>query len=129
MLQATAIFLLCALPLAAQTNVLTYKNNNARTGANTTETVLTQQNVNANSFGKLWFFATDGWVDAQPLYVSNLTIPGQGTHNVLYVATENDTLYALDANTAAVIWILGLMRLERSWASRTKRVIWSMLYS
>jgi len=108
MLQATAIFLLCALPLAAQTNVLTYKNNNARTGANTTETVLTQQNVNANSFGKLWFFATDGWVDAQPLYVSNLTIPGQGTHNVLYVATENDTLYALDANTAAVIWQVSL---------------------
>ena len=107
---AALIFIMAGLPFAlpAQTNVLTYKNNNARTGANLTETILTPQNISPTSFGKLWFFQTDGWVDAQPLYVSNLVMPGHGTHNVLYVATENDTVYALDANTAAVLWQVSL---------------------
>ena len=94
--------------LPAQTNVLTYHNNNARTGANLTETILTPANIGPSSFGKLWSFRADGWVDAQPLYVSNLVIPGHGTHNVLYVATENDSVYALDAKTAAVLWHVSL---------------------
>jgi hypothetical protein len=99
------------LPLAVfgQTNVLTYKNNNARTGANTTETVLTHGNVNSTHFGKLWFLPSDGWVDAQPLYVSNLVLPGHGTHNTLFVETENDTVYALDAITGAILWQVSLL--------------------
>jgi len=98
------------LPLAAQTNVLTYHNNAARTGQNLTETTLTLSNVNSTTFGKLFQVTLDGVVDAQPLFVSGVAIPNQGTHNVLIVATENDSLYALDANTGAQLWKLSLLR-------------------
>jgi PQQ-like domain len=90
-------------------NVLTYHNNSARTGANLAETTLVPSNVNYNNFGKLWTFSTDGWVDAQPLYVSNLNMGSQGVHNVLFVATENDTLYAIDAISAAILWQSSLL--------------------
>ncbi len=87
-----------AAPLAAKgTNVLTYHNNNSGTGANLNETTLTPQNVNASSFGKLFSYDLDGQVYAQPLEVSNLRIDGK-VHNVLFVATENDSVYALDAD-------------------------------
>lgn len=82
---------------AGGTDVLTYHNDNSRTGANLNETTLTPQNVNASSFGKLFHYNVDGQVYAQPLVVSNLRIGGQ-VHNVLIVATENDSVYALDAN-------------------------------
>jgi len=89
--------------LRAQVNVITTHNDNARTGANTQETILTPANVNSTKFGKLFSVAVDGYVYAQPLYLSGVTING-GTHNVLYVATEHDSLYALDANTGAILW-------------------------
>ena len=85
-------------------DVTTFHDDNSRTGANTEETTLTPANVNSTDFGKIDKSPTDGKVDAQPLYVSNVAIPGQGTHDVLYVATENDSLYAFDANTGAVLW-------------------------
>jgi hypothetical protein len=97
------------LPLMAQTNVLTYHNNVARTGSNLAETTLTPSNVNAANFGKLFEATLDGVVDAQPLYVAGVAIPNQGTHNVLIVATENDSLYALDADTGAQLWKLSLL--------------------
>src|ERR1019366_7434579 len=81
----------------AQVNVTTYHNENARTGQNLQETILTPSNVNSSQFGKLFSVAVDGWVYAQPLYLSNINIAG-GTHNVLYVATEHDSLYAIDAD-------------------------------
>jgi hypothetical protein len=84
-------------PAAGGTDVLTYHNDNSRTGANLNETTLTPQNVNASSFGKLFSYKVDGQVYAQPLEVSNLRIDGQ-IHNVLFVATQNDSVYALDAN-------------------------------
>jgi len=64
--------------------VLTFHNDNMRTGRNSSETTLTLKNVNVNTFGKLFVIPTDGLVDAQPLYTPNLSIPGNGTHNVLF---------------------------------------------
>ncbi len=89
--------------LHAQVNVTTYHYDVARTGQNTQETILTPANVNAASFGKLFSVAVDGFVYAQPLYLSNVTISG-GTHNVVYVATEHDSLYAIDADNGTVYW-------------------------
>ena len=86
------------------TNVLTFHNDIQRTGQNLTETVLTPANVNSSSFGKLFSVSVDGKVDAQPLYVSQLNMPGQGSRAVTYVATEHDSVYALDAANGAFFW-------------------------
>ncbi len=92
-------------PLAIQypTDVLTYHNNVFRQGVTVQETTLTHANVNFNSFGKVGFFATDGKVDAQALYV-NKVFTGGGLPNVLYVVTENDSVYAFDANSGRQFW-------------------------
>jgi hypothetical protein len=88
---------------AAGVNVTTYHNDNARDGWNASETTLTPQNVNFNTFGKLRELPVDGKVDAEPLYVSGLSIAGQ-THNVLIVVTENASAYAFDADTGTQLW-------------------------
>ncbi|HXZ58918.1 MAG TPA: PQQ-binding-like beta-propeller repeat protein [Steroidobacteraceae bacterium] len=85
------------------TDVVTYKNDLARTAQNLTESVLTLANVSSSSFGKLRFLTTDGLVDAQPLYLSALTVGGSA-HNVVFVATENDTVYAFDSDNGTVLW-------------------------
>src|SRR4029077_8453023 len=83
---------------AALVDVLTYHNDNSRTGANLNETTLTPQNVNASSFGKLFSYKVDGDVYAQTLVVSQVRMNDGQVHNVLIVATENDSVYAFDAN-------------------------------
>jgi len=93
--------LLSAAVVSGQVSVLTWHNDNARTGQNLQETILTPANVHSTTFGRLATLSVDGKVDAQPLYVPSITIPNQGVHNVLYVATENDSLYAFDADTFA----------------------------
>ena len=85
-------------PAASDTAVLTYKNDNMRTGQTTDETTLTPGNVNAAHFGKRMSYAVDGQIYAQPLYVPNLTVNGQ-PHNVAFVATEHDSVYAFDADS------------------------------
>jgi hypothetical protein len=82
-------------------DVVTYHYDAMRTGANTNETVLTPANVNSTKFGLLGSFAVDGHVDGQPLYLSNVSIPGAGTKNVLYVVTEHDSVFAFDADSVS----------------------------
>ncbi len=91
------------------TNVTTYHNDNARTGQNLAETILTPSNVNSSSFGKLFVITVDGKVDAQPLYLTQVSIPNQGMHNVLYVATEHGSVYGLDADTGKALWQVSML--------------------
>jgi hypothetical protein len=83
----------------AQVSVLTEHNDIARTGQNVNETILTPANVNATNFGKLFSQTLVGGTHAQPLYVPDVTIPGKGPHNVVYVATVADYVYAFDADS------------------------------
>lgn len=92
-------------------DVVTYHYDNLRTGQNTKETFLTPANVNSTMFGKLGEFMVDGKVDAQPLYLSNMSIPGNGTRNVLYVVTEHGSVFAFNADsingsTGNPLWIV-----------------------
>jgi len=93
---------------APSTDVLTYHNDLARTGQYLAETTLTPSNVNTAQFGKVAFLAADGKVDAQPLYVSNVSMNG-ATHNIVYVATEHASLYAYDADSNAKLWQRSLL--------------------
>src|SRR3974377_703034 len=104
--------LVCATGLAG--DVLTYHNDNARTGQNLSETILTPANVGVNTFGKLFNVSLDGKVDAEPLYGSGVVFPTQGTLNALYVATEHDSVYAFDADTGAQLWKVTMLKTGES---------------
>ncbi|HEX3664426.1 MAG TPA: hypothetical protein VHU23_04245 [Rhizomicrobium sp.] len=86
----------------AQMNITTYHYDNNRSGWNSSETILTQSNVSSSTFGLLHTVLLDDQVDAQPLIVNNETINGS-THNVVYVATENNSVYAIDAQSGQII--------------------------
>jgi PA14 domain/Concanavalin A-like lectin/glucanases superfamily/Chitobiase/beta-hexosaminidase C-terminal domain/Immunoglobulin I-set domain len=100
-------------PNPSALNVLTYHNDNTRQGANTNEVLLTRANVNVSTFGRLITYPVDGYIYTQPLYVAGLVIPGQGTHNAVFVATEHNSVYAFDADNnggpnGGVLWSTNL---------------------
>lgn len=94
------------LAWVAAGQVLTSQYDNARTGSTLHETILTPANVNAGQFGKIFSFAVDGDVYAQPLFVPQVPVPGKGTHDVIFIATEHNSVYAFDAaaQPAAPLW-------------------------
>jgi hypothetical protein len=115
--QLIRIFLIGCLGAAmttAQTSVVTAQNDIGRTGRNLAEAQLTPANVNPALFGKLFSVPVDGYVYAQPLYLPNLTIAGAGKHNVVFIATEHDSVYAFDADSnrgsnALPLWRITLL--------------------
>ncbi len=109
------VFVLCLAtsPAFAQNNVLTQHNDNTRSGLNTNETILTPASVNVNSFGELFTQNVDGIIVGQPLYASQVLMNDGLVHNVVYVATQNNTVYAFDADStqgknASPLWSVSL---------------------
>jgi hypothetical protein len=102
--------------LATAGQMTTSQVDNARTGANLNETVLTPRNVNPQQFGKLFTLKVDGDVYAQPLFLSGVDVPGKGRHDVLYLATEHDSVYAFDAygNPTTPLWQVSLLQQDET---------------
>ncbi len=96
-------------PLAG---VFTQRYDNGRTGANSQEVLLTPSNVTESQFGKLFSLPVDGQVYAQPLYMENVSIPNQGAHNVVFIATQHDSVYAFDADgqSTTPLWQVSLLK-------------------
>jgi hypothetical protein len=105
----TTILFMAASANAQMTDVLTYHNDNARTGQALNEQILNSANVNADHFGKLRILTADGKVDAQPLYAAGVRIPARGLKNVLFVATEHDSVYAWDADGTSIFWKVSML--------------------
>lgn len=101
----------------AQVPFSTTRGNNTRTNSNTDEVLLTTTNVNKNSFGRLFSFPVDYVVMAQPLYMPSVNIPGQGAHNVIYVVTQADSVYAIDADTGTQLWYASMLNVGGTTAS------------
>ena len=97
--------------LLSQTSVTTWHYDNARTSANTSETMLAPSNVNRAGFGKLTTLPVDGFVVANPLYLPGVNVLGQGVHNIVYVATLHDSVYAFDADSTnnAPLWMTSIL--------------------
>lgn len=95
-----------SLTAFSQVNVLTANYDNGRSNSNLNETILTPSNVNAQQFGRVFTLPVDGQIYAQPLYAGQVAIPNAGTHNVLYVATQHNSVYAFDADawTGVPLW-------------------------
>ena len=111
LLLASLLAVLAAVQLVAQTAVTTWHYDAGRTSANTSEVLLAPSNVNVRSFGKLSTQPVDGIVVGHPLYLPGVNIPNQGTHNVVYVATMHDSVYAFDADNpnSGPLWMTSIL--------------------
>ena len=130
---------LCVVPSrsVAQKPILTWHYDNLRSGANTKEVVLTPENVNYKTFGKLSTKPVDGYVVAQPLYVPKLNIVGQGSHNVVFVATMHGSVYAFDADdiNTSPLWYTsvltysppGATTVSATWKGNSQTTGWTEL--
>ena len=105
-----AVLVVAFASTAWATDVVTYHNDIARTGRNLDETILNLSNVKSSTFGLLFTMPVDGIIDAEPLYLSSVSIPNQGTHNVIYAVTENDSVYAFDADSGTQLWQVSLLK-------------------
>jgi hypothetical protein len=112
--RTTVAIALAAAPVAAQ--VTTSQYDNLRTGATLNEKVLNPQNVNSRQFGKLGAFKVDGAVYAQPLFIPSVDVPGKGRHDLLFIATEHDSVYAFDADRPGdpPLWQVSVLDKARS---------------
>ena len=123
-MKRACLVLALAVPVTTTfAQVITSQYDNLRTGATLNERTLTPRNVNVQRFGKLGAFQVDGAVYAQPLLVPSLEIPGKGKHDVLFVATEHDSVYAFDADRPndPPLWHVSFLGGERSAAAVTAR--------
>src|SRR5690242_17319894 len=104
------------------TDVLTYHNDQQSTGLNSAETQLTAGNVNVANFGKRYATTLDGQAYTQPLYVAGLNItagPNAGVHNTVFVATQHDSLYAIDADSGIVLYKIAFLNLANALPNAT----------
>jgi hypothetical protein len=108
------LIVFCAMIGNAQVHILTGNGNNDRTNANLRETQLSPATVNPSAFGKLGVFQVDGQVYTQPLYISGLSISGTETHNVVYVSTMHNSVYAFDADAMSPVSLLWQVNLGPS---------------
>jgi len=111
-LRSCWVVLIFAVGLAAEAQVTTSQYDNARTGADLKEATLTPRNVNPQQFGKLFTMKVDGDVYAQPLFLAGVEIPGKGRHDVVFIATEHDSVYAFDAygKPSAPLWQVSFLK-------------------
>jgi len=107
--RSLVLAILWGIPAVLATDVSTYHNDNARTGQNLQETLLSPSNVNSSSFGKLFTVSVDSVIDAQPLVLSSVSF-ADAIHNVLYAVTENDSVYAFDADDGTPLWNVFVLR-------------------
>src|SRR5262249_41261409 len=104
------IFVFLTLVASAQVSLTTYHYDNQRTGLNPNETILSPLTVTPSTFGRIFTDNVDGFVVGQPLYVPNVNVPGKGIHNVIYVATQHDSVYAFDANApGSPLWTVSFI--------------------
>ena len=113
------ILILPQMHLLAQTSVTTWHYDNGRNGANIQESLLAPSNVNSSGFGKLFTKPVDGIVVGHPLYLPAVDIPGQGVHNIVYVATMHDSVYAFDADATDItpLWVTSILSFSPPGAS------------
>ena len=114
LMKSLAVIVLFSVLSHAQVNILTANGNNDRTNSNLQETQLSPATVTSSTFGKLGVLPVDGQVYSQPLIVSGLSVSGGTTHNVVFVTTMHNSVYAFDADAMSPVSTLWQVNLGAS---------------